>query len=118
MKKECKHCQAVFETYNSRKYCDKCYSIGPKARDQKRHYRMKLNKQEMYKSQGGKCKLCKQQFTIEEMVIDHCHKTGQVRKLLCKRCNTRLGKFGDCINTEIEEKYLFIKSMYRYLKTS
>lgn len=43
---------------------------------------------------GGKCMICRRQpdKTID---IDHCHKTGRVRGLLCNGCNTGLAKFRD-----------------------
>jgi hypothetical protein len=43
--------------------------------------------QEMVKSQGGKCALCRK---IRKLHIDHCHDTGAVRGLLCLRCNGSL----------------------------
>lgn len=42
--------------------------------------------------QSNLCKLCNLKKTL---VIDHCHKTGVVRGLLCTSCNTALGKFKD-----------------------
>jgi hypothetical protein len=39
----------------------------------------------MLKFQDGKCALCGQ--PLEKPQIDHCHKTGLVRGLLCWRCN-------------------------------
>lgn len=30
--------------------------------------------------------------------IDHCHKTGKVRGILCSKCNTALGLLDDSID--------------------
>lgn len=43
-------------------------------------------------AQKGKCKICGSE---KKLSIDHCHKGGQVRSLLCLRCNMGIGMFGD-----------------------
>ncbi len=45
---------------------------------------------------GYVCAICKDRGKSEEALhIDHCHSSGKVRGLLCKRCNTALGYFDD-----------------------
>lgn len=34
-------------------------------------------------------------FTVNPLVIDHCHKTGHIRGMLCPTCNAGLGHFKD-----------------------
>lgn len=46
--------------------------------------------------QGGVCAICKRDNGKHKLLIDHCHKTGKVRGLLCKKCNTGIGLLGDC----------------------
>ncbi len=51
--------------------------------------------QKMLKTQKNKCAICAQPLTKKTPPIDHCHKTGKVRGILCYRCNTGLGQFLD-----------------------
>lgn len=48
---------------------------------------------EMREEQGGLCAVCR--LPSARLVIDHVHATGEIRGLLCDRCNTGIGKLGD-----------------------
>jgi hypothetical protein len=51
---------------------------------------------EILASQGGGCAICGGPSKgIGKFHVDHCHKTGVVRGLLCSECNLGLGKFKD-----------------------
>ncbi|QFG10434.1 endonuclease VII [Mycobacterium phage Anthony] len=42
----------------------------------------------IYKFQGGKCYICRRATGARKRLsVDHCHKTGYVRGLLCQKCN-------------------------------
>lgn len=45
--------------------------------------------EEMYKSQGGLCAICKKPFP--KLGVDHDHNTRKIRGLLCFACNFILG---------------------------
>jgi hypothetical protein len=48
--------------------------------------------------QGSSCKLCKKLFDITNIIcVDHCHKTGKIRGLLHKKCNSIIGLADDSI---------------------
>jgi len=55
----------------------------------------------LYQSQGGVCAICSQPETatrlgkVKSLAVDHDHKTGRVRGLLCSDCNTGIGKLKD-----------------------
>lgn len=53
----------------------------------------------MLEGQGGVCAICKQPETAKSkdgtarhLAVDHCHKTGAVRALLCTCCNMAIGQ--------------------------
>jgi hypothetical protein len=50
--------------------------------------------QAMLARQGGVCAICRRK-SKRRLEIDHCHKTGKVRGLLCGNCNTALGRCHD-----------------------
>lgn len=54
----------------------------------------------LLEKQNGVCAICgvKKNRNNTALCVDHDHKTGKIRGLLCHFCNTSLGKFNDDIN--------------------
>lgn len=62
----------------------------------KRKFNMSLQDyNQMLEAQTGKCAIpgCekKRSSNGKKLAVDHCHKTGRIRGLLCNECNTSLG---------------------------
>ena len=51
----------------------------------------------MFDAQGGCCKICNthQSNLKKTLHVDHDHKTGRIRGLLCQKCNHGIGLFSD-----------------------
>jgi hypothetical protein len=50
--------------------------------------------EEMFAEQDGKCAICGC-ISERRLDVDHCHKTGHVRALLCNDCNPGIGRLKD-----------------------
>lgn len=116
------HCKKCHWQYFQKKCHDKLmsdveYKIK-KQEYQKKYQRIRKLKnynltQEDYNklliAQQFKCKICgcEENINKEPFDIDHCHSTGKVRGLLCRKCNAGLGLLGDTKETLIKAiKYI------------
>ena len=102
--KKCRHCGKMFTPKApSELYCsDFCKNSGVTEASYKRVYGITLEEYlDLAESQHFVCKLCgKENFAMGQnhsgcLVVDHDHKTGKVRGLLCHNCNRALGLFQD-----------------------
>jgi hypothetical protein len=52
--------------------------------------------EQIVESQNNSCAICLKVFeSRNDRRIDHCHITGKVRGILCHKCNSALGYFGE-----------------------
>jgi hypothetical protein len=67
--------------------------------DLRYHYDITLERyNELLAKQEGVCAICKKlevNSRIKRLVVDHDHKTGKIRGLLCHRCNCGIGYMKD-----------------------
>lgn len=54
---------------------------------------IKPTREKIAAEQGGRCAICKRPFGPKpaDPVLDHCHRTGAVRGVPCRACNSLLG---------------------------
>lgn len=66
-------------------------------RNYRKHYGLTLAQvQDMTAKQGGVCYVCQGPPDVRgSLHVDHNHRTGAIRKLLCTRCNAALGMVDD-----------------------
>lgn len=66
--------------------------------DFKAHYGITIEQYDkMFDKQQGFCAIClrHQKLFSLRLAVDHSHKTGKIRGLLCSSCNTALGLIGE-----------------------
>lgn len=96
--RKCKPCVKCGEDdsskfYKDSSYCKECHK---KAVSESRLRKIGLTPEDRAKledEQGGKCAICKRHRSLfaRALHMDHDHKTGTARALLCGPCNQLLG---------------------------
>lgn len=112
----CKNCQAEYRKVNKAAIEEyrKLYAADPnnvskfREANLRKSYGLTLEEYtRMYDAQQGRCAICNVPEELTKSVnktkqkrlhVDHCHKTGKVRGLLCTCCNNVLGRANDDIN--------------------
>lgn len=103
--KKCKRCETMFSPMAPSEHycCNTCKDDAIKDKYLYRNYGISLESyKKMWADQGNVCAICGDSGEYRatasnsvSLVIDHCHKTGEVRGLLCHTCNSALGQFQD-----------------------
>lgn len=103
----CKPCRSEYAHENYRKKHPEPEAKVNKTRDEINH-KSRMKKygvtpewyQEQFIKQEGKCAICgKHQSELDKaLCVDHNHETGEVRGLLCSKCNAAIGSLGDSVN--------------------
>lgn len=94
----CKVCanKSARENHHKRSGCkDRAKQV--KSRYLERTYNMTIEQlEEKVRGQNGVCEICRNLLDMSSLThVDHCHKTGRVRGVLCSNCNRGIGYLQD-----------------------
>lgn len=77
-------------------YCKTCHSENQRVLRLKNKFNLTPEDYDtMMQFQDGLCYICKQPPKKVRLAVDHCHKTGLIRGLLCAFCNRAIAVFRD-----------------------
>lgn len=72
------------------------YTIARKSRLKSKYGLTLEDYEKLFEAQNGVCAICeKREQQNKLLAVDHNHRTGAIRGLLCSLCNTAIGKLGD-----------------------
>jgi hypothetical protein len=98
----CAGCQSFVPLfYCSGSRCKACASMAAHAARLEKVYGIDADEYaRIFAKQGGRCAICRNKPRSIRFAVDHDHQTGEVRGILCKRCNhDLLGGAHDSVET-------------------
>ena len=89
----CEACLQEVVVSGSRKFCETCVPDKIWLQRYRLYGITKPEFEEAWEKQSGLCDMCECVLPLDfsKIHVDHCHKTGYVRGLLCNTCNVALG---------------------------
>lgn len=100
-KKHCQRCDQIKQLSQFNKHrsgvkslCKSCQTKKAKEDRIKKYGITTSTYNQLMAKQNGVCACC---LKAPAIAIDHDHETGQVRGVLCTRCNTGIGQLGDTL---------------------
>jgi hypothetical protein len=101
----CKQTKPVADFRYQSSRCRECRAQGRQSQDQckradwlRRKYGMTVGEYErLLAAQGGLCATCRRPKAGRALAVDHDHRTGKIRGILCQRCNNALAMMGDTL---------------------
>jgi hypothetical protein len=110
----CKKCNTETTDYrHNRRICRTCERLAAKQRIFKVIRGITHEERDaLLKEQGGKCAACgtHDPGSVKGWHVDHCHKNGGIRGILCATCNIALGQ----VNDSVERLEALIKYLGRF----
>ena len=105
---KCKPCFKLYqkEWYENNKDAQKANAKKYRKKNPLSHFKSHIKREygitlddynAMFSNQHGSCAICNthQKDLEKRLSVDHCHTSGNVRGLLCNRCNTSIGLFDE-----------------------
>lgn len=111
LQKWCRECRSKYDSDNRDSITRRAREARQAKPEEYRRFRSLASKcrdygisvseyDEMLASQSGVCAICRKECKSgKRLSIDHNHETGEVRGLLCGKCNSVIGYADDCIST-------------------
>jgi hypothetical protein len=124
--KPCQRCGGPKGTGEKRRLCDPCRVISHEDRERSKagkaalpDYRRERNLKLVFNMtvdeydaileyQGGICAICDHPPKTRRLSVDHDHKTGLIRGLLCHQCNRALGGMGSDADDRIHRMSYYL----------
>ena len=116
--KKCRLCEEVkpvtefYYRKDSKSYRSECYECTITKQRLRNTGASAEDYEKFYVKQKGMCKICGVKMgrtRYNRLAVDHCHKSGKLRGLLCSNCNTAIGLMKDS-TIRLEKAIEYLKS--------